>query len=184
MKKLILIAVTWLFCISVFYAQDIEELKATITKINSELSQLMVEGDHKGMLKFYSDDIISMPSYQPMLRGMDDMKKAGEMQEQSGVKCTYFTLETTDVMLAGDYFVEIGKYKISMDIPGMETPWDDHGKYLNVWEEDDEGNMKIAVDIWNTDVNPWMEMQESGEGHHDDYGKPEKKETEEVEKTK
>ncbi len=160
MKKMIFIIVVLLIGVTQLYSQDIGEVKATIEKNNSEFAKLMVGDNFEEMLEYYSDDIISMPSYQPMLRGVNALVEAHNMQQESGVKTTAFNLTTTDIMAAGDYFIEIGTYSITMTIPGMEMPWDDHGKYLNVWKWDDEGLLEIVVDIWNTDVNPWMEMQQ------------------------
>jgi ketosteroid isomerase-like protein len=102
-----------------------------------------------------------------MLRGIDALKKAQEMDEKSGTKITAFSLNTTDVMPAGDYFIEIGTYTISMEIPEMGAV-DDYGKYLNVWEQDGD-NWELKVDIWNTDMNPWMAM----EGEQEEMGKEE-----------
>jgi hypothetical protein len=36
--------------------------------------------------------------------------------------------------------------------------------------------MKVKVETWNTDVNPWMQMQMMDD-HGDDMGKPEKEGT-------
>jgi hypothetical protein len=41
---------------------------------------------------------------------------------------------------------------------------------MTIWEMQDDGSMKIKVETWNTDVNPWEEMQKMqqappGEGH-------------------
>ena len=169
MKKLFLICVSILFIATQLYAQSEAELKAKFGEMNKKFAQMMVDGDHSGMLSLYEDDAISMPSYQPMIKGIDAMKKAQEMEHEMGTKITAFTLETTDVMEAGDYILEIGLYTISMEIPGM-GPVDDNGKYMNVWEKQDDGSMKIKADIWNTDNNPWMQM----EGEHDEHGKNEK----------
>ena len=148
---------------SVLYSQDDGDIKAKINAINKEIVDFMIAGDHQGMVKWYTDDIISMPSYQPMLRGIDAVKKSGEMMEQSGVKMTDFTLETTDIIEAGNYAVEIGTYTITMQIPGMDKPWADHGKYMNLWEVQDDGSYKIKADTWNTDTNPWMDMKQKDE---------------------
>jgi ketosteroid isomerase-like protein len=162
MKKLLFILLMLIVSSSVLYSQDDGDMKAKINAMNKEIVDLMIAGDHQGMVKWYTDDIISMPSYQPMIRGIDAVKKAGEMQEQSGVKMTEFTLSTTDIIEAGSYYVEIGTYTINMQIPGMDMPWSDHGKYMNVWEAQDDGSYKIKADTWNTDTNPWMEMQKEG----------------------
>jgi len=166
-KKLLLTCAAILFIAAQLYAQDEAELKAKFNEMNKKFSQMMVDGNHSEMLKWYADDAISMPSYQPMLRGIDALKKAQEMDEKSGTKITAFSLETTDVMPAGDYFIEIGTYTISMEMPEMGT-MDDYGKYLNVWEQDGD-KWELKVDIWNTDMNPWMAME----------GEPEEMEKEE-----
>ena len=176
MKKLFLISLTILFAASLNFAQGGVDVKAKIKKMNEMFSEMMVKNDHTGMLDYYTDDCISMPSYQPMLRGVEAIKKAGEKQEKSGMKITAFKPETTDLFPAGNYFIEVGTYSITMEIPGMDTPMDDHGKYVNIWRQLDDGSLKLKIDTWNTDVNPWMEMQKhegmgkQGEG----MGKPEK----------
>jgi len=171
MKKLLIILLMLIVSSSVFYSQDDSDLKAKFNAMNQEFADMMIAGDHQGMVKWYADDIISMPSYQPMIRGIDAVKKAGEMQEQSGVKTKDFTLTTTDVIEAGNYYVEVGTYTITMQIPGMDKPWSDHGKYMNVWETQDDGSLKIKADTWNTDTNPWMDMQQK-----DEYEKKQMKE--------
>jgi ketosteroid isomerase-like protein len=166
-KKLFLTCAAILFIATQLCAQDEAELKAKFNEMNKKFSQMMVDGNHSEMLKWYADDAISMPSYQPMLRGIDALKEAQAMDEKSGTKITAFSLETTDVMPAGDYFIEIGTYTISMEIPEMGAV-DDYGKYLNVWEQDGD-KWELKVDIWNTDMNPWMAM----EGEQEEMGKGE-----------
>lgn len=163
MNKLVLVLIILFAGFLQLYSQNLAEVKATIEKNNAAFSKLMINDDFESMLEFYSDDIISMPSYQPMLRGVNALVEANNIQQESGVKTTAFNLTTTDVLAAGDYYLEIGTYTITMTLPGMEMPWDDHGKYLNVWKWDDEGLLEIVVYIWNTDVNPWMEMQQMGD---------------------
>jgi ketosteroid isomerase-like protein len=170
MKKLFLTCAAILLIASQLYAQGEADLKAKFSEMNKKFSQMMVDGNHSEMLNWYADDAISMPSYQPMIKGIDALKKAQEMDKKSGTKITAFNLETTDIIEAGNYFMEIGLYTISLDIPGMGSV-DDNGKYMNVWEKQEDGSMKIKADIWNTDMNPWMNM----EGEHDDHGKHEEK---------
>ena len=83
-----------------------------------------------------------------------------------------FDTEITDVIVTDDQIVEIGTYKISMNVPGAGDEWSDHGKYMNVWERHEDGSLKLKVETWNTDTNPWMQMM--GE----EQGKPEKEEHE------
>jgi hypothetical protein len=64
----------------------------------------------------------------------------------------------------------------------MELPWDDHGKYLSVWKEDEDGQLKVKIETWNTDINPWIDMQKVEDGN--DPGKPETMEEKKNEEVK
>jgi len=139
-----------------------KKLFLTCVAILIAVSQLYAQSD------YYAENPISMPSYQPALRSLDAMRESHKQQHEMGMKITAFELTATDVIVEGNIAVEIGTYTISMDMPEMGT-WDDQGKYMNVWEKQDDGSMKIKADIWNTDMNPWEMMQ----GEHSDYGKHE-----------
>jgi ketosteroid isomerase-like protein len=170
MKKFFSILFAFLFIASLTYAQDMDELKKKVQVINNMFAEKMVSGDVDELWQHYADDVIAMPSYEPMVKGLDANKKSWEGMKQSGVKMTTFKTTVTDLMKYGDLVVDIGTYEITMSIPGMDQPWNDHGKYLTLWEMQEDGSIKIKVETWNTDVNPWMEMQEdeeyeSHEGH-------------------
>ena len=180
MKKLIVLFTVLLFAALQLQAQDVGDMKAKFNEISNKFAKMMLDNDYNGLLSFYADDIISMPSYQPEIRGIDAVKKAMEMDQKSGNKMTAFSLNTTDVIPAGNYYIEIGTWTLTMNIVGMEMPYNDNGKYLNVWEKQDDGSFKMKVETWNSDINPWKMMQgekHEGDHHDDDHGKPEKMET-------
>jgi ketosteroid isomerase-like protein len=170
MQKLFAILLALIFTASLVNAQDTAELMKKIQAMNDESAKKMVANDEAGMWANYSDDVISMPSYEPMLRGIEACKQSYKKMTEAGMKMTAFKSIVTDVIDAGNYVIDIGTYKISMSMPGMDMPWDDHGKYMTIWEKQDDGSLKIKVETWNTDVNPWEEMQKMqqappGEGH-------------------
>jgi hypothetical protein len=47
-----------------------------------------------------------------------------------------------------------------MNPPDLKEEWPDNGKYITVWEVQDDGSLKIRVETWNTDINPWVNMNE------------------------
>ena len=159
MNKLFAILIAIIFTASLINAQDTAELKKKIQAMNDEAAKMMVANDAAGMWANYSEDVISMPSYEPMLKGIEACKESYKKMTESGMKMTAFKSVVTDIIDAGDYVVDIGTYKISMSMPEMDMPWDDHGKYMTIWEKQDDGSLKIKVETWNTDVNPWEEMQ-------------------------
>jgi len=160
-----------LFCLSIISiqipAQDMDEMKKNIEDWNKQFSEAMMNGDNEKMLTFYADDIISLPSYQPMMEGKEALKNAMMMDENSGNKFTKFQLSSKKVLLQGNLLVDIGTYDMSMDIMGMDAPYNDQGKYVTIYEKQDDGSWKIKVDTWNSDNNPWMDNQNMNDNKDD-----------------
>lgn len=171
MKKLFSILFAFIFISSLVYSQDTAELKQKIQEMNDKAAEMMVANDEAGMWANYTDDVISMPSYEPMLKGIEACKQSYKKMNESGMKMTAFKSTVTDIMQSGNFIVDIGTYEITMTMPQMGgMPWTDKGKYMTIWEKQDDGTLKIKVETWNTDVNPWEEMQKMqqappGEGH-------------------
>jgi len=170
MKKLFIILFAVLFSASFINAQDNADLQKKVQSMNNDMAKLMISGDEDAMWEYYSEDIISMPSYQPMMKGMEACKESSEKMKESGMKITAFETVNSDLMVSGDLVVDIGTYDITMSVPGMgDQPWSDKGKYMTIWEMQEDGSMLIVAETWNTDNNPWMDMQEmEGQGKKDD----------------
>lgn len=143
------------------FSQTNEELAKKIEQLNKIYSEAMINNDTKTMMSLYTDDVLSLPSYQPMIRGIETLRNLSEQIENSEWKTTSFDMKTSDLIPAGDYIIEVGNYKMKMS--GPEVPdWSDEGKYITVWQKQQDGNLKIRIEMWNTDLNPWLEMQNSG----------------------
>jgi ketosteroid isomerase-like protein len=168
MKKLIAILFALVFVSSLVQAQDTAGLKKKIQAMNDEGAMKMISGD-ESMWDNYADDIISMPSYEPMLKGIEACKESYQKMSEAGMKITAFKSTSTDVMHSGNLIVDIGTYEITMTIPEMgDMPYTDHGKYMTIWEMQDDGSLKVKAETWNSDINPWEEMkmmQGETEGH-------------------
>lgn len=141
-------------------AQNQSELTAQIEKLNKIYTEAMINNDTKTMMSLYTNDVISLPSYQPMIKGIDSLRSLSEQAENSDWKTSSFDLKTTDVFPAGNLIIEVGNYKMTMTGPGIPE-WKDEGKYITVWQKQNDGNLKIKIEVWNTDLNPWQEMQQS-----------------------
>ena len=140
------------------------DLMKEVAAIGDTISKAMVANDVETMLALYTDDAISLPNYGPRMEGKDAFRKHHEQMSASGMKVNSFVSEPTDVWKAGDQVIEIGVYKISLDMPGMPGV-EDKGKYMTVYVRDKKGNLKIKAETWNTDVNPMAAM---GGDHGDD----------------
>ena len=132
-------------------------LKEEVTKLGDELAAAMVANEVDKMLAMYAPGAISLPNYSPRMQGIDAFRQHHQMMESSGMKVRAFDSEPSEVWQAGDQVVEIGKYKINIEMPGMGEI-QDVGKYLTIYERNAEGELKIKVETWNTDMNPMAMM--------------------------
>lgn len=158
MKKVIitltLTMVVVFFAATISIAQTNEQYKAQIEKINKESVAAMLANNTEKSMSFYTSDAISLPSYDKMLEGKDAIRKSNEAMIKAGWKVTSFEPVTLKVMSCEKMITEIGTYKISFSMTGMEKPMEDVGKYITIWEKQADGSLKIKIETWNTDTNP------------------------------
>ena len=156
MKRKIVLPTCLLFVIlmmaNVAYSQTSADYKAKIETLNKEMVKYMLEGNTEKTLELYTDDAISMPSYQPMQVGIAAIRAASEEMTKSGLKYKSFETTTLKLVPNGTQITEIGTYKVSVTMPGMDMPMDDQGKYLTVWEKQNDGKLKVKIETWNTDM--------------------------------
>jgi ketosteroid isomerase-like protein len=155
-----------IFIISAFFLfgcqpqHDLNKIKTQVQELNDALVVAMLANDSEAAIKHYTQDAISLPSYQPMIKGLEAIKSAS--QNQPPMNMSEFVLTTTDVLVSGNFVVDIGTYSLKMDMPeapGGEVT--DNGKYLTLFEIQKDGSLLIKADTWNTDMNPWEAMQHS-----------------------
>ena len=127
------------------------------------MTEAILSGESEPMLKMYTENAVSMPSYQPMIMGLEAIK--ANSAEQPPMNMKTFELVTTDVLVSGNFIIDIGTYNLTMemaDAPGGEVK--DNGKYLTLFEIQKDGSLLIKADTWNTDLNPWeMIMEQQAE---------------------
>jgi ketosteroid isomerase-like protein len=156
--RMIVLMAAFFTAVSTYAQQSARELQTQIEDINKELVKYMLEGNTEKGLAYYTDDAISLPSYEPMLQGIDQIRKAAQENAKSGMKVNSYEPTTVKVIPEGNMITEIGTYKINITLPGMSQPVDDHGKYLTIWEKQSDGSLKIKIETWNSDVNPMNMM--------------------------
>lgn len=135
-------------------AQTTADFKEQIEKRNKEMVEYMLEGNTEKSLSLYTEDAISLPSYEPIHQGIAEIRKANEQMAASGWKFNSFEPTIVEVIPMGDLVTEIGTYKVSMSSPDMGQPMADKGKYLTIWEKQADGTLKIKVETWNSDTDP------------------------------
>ena len=147
--------------VNIAFSQSESEYKSKIEAINKEMVKNMLAGNTEKILSNYTEDAISLPSNQPMQQGIAAIRKGSEEMAKSGVKFTSFTPTIVKLLVDGNHITEIGTYKMSMTIPNMDAPMEDHGKYLTIWEKQKDGSLKVKVETWNSDVDPTGMMNQT-----------------------
>lgn len=135
------------------------ELKEKIQKIGIETVKAYLDGNLELLYSYYTDDAIQMPIYDTMIKGKEAIRNREMDSRKSGVKVDSLYHRTTEVWSCDNLIWEIGTYGVSMTIPGMPEPVTDKGKYLTIWEKQADGAIKIKLEIWNTDMNPFLRSQ-------------------------
>ena len=143
-----------MFTVGTAFSQSSAEYKTKIEAMNKEMAKNMIAGNSEKLLSMYTDDAVSLPSYEPLHDGLPAIKKASEDMAKSGVKFTSFEPTILKVLVNGNMVTEIGTYKVTMTMPGMDQPMNDHVKYMTVWEKQKDGSLKVKIETWNSDVNP------------------------------
>ena len=76
------------------------------------MAKNMLSGNSVKSLNLYTEDAISMPSYEPMQDGLAAIRKANENMLKTGVKFNSFEPVTLKVFVYGNMITEVGTYKI------------------------------------------------------------------------
>jgi len=155
LRSVLILLACAIVCSSLSAEAELDNIKKTIEKINAMLVKASVEGDLDTIFTFYTEDIMYMPNYGPMIKGIAAVRKHEEGMRQAGFKVHSMNFTVVGLWTCGDLTYEIGKYDISLSVPNVPDPVSDNGKYFTVWEKQSDGSLKIKLEIWNTDMNPW-----------------------------
>lgn len=132
-----------------------EYLEATVDDIGNKVEKCFLSGNIDAMLQYYCDDVISMPNFHPMIKGKAALKRQTEAILAVGMKFQLLESTPIDVHESGDIVYEVGTFRQSILMPGVDEPLDQIGKYVNIWRRQPDGTLKIAVEIYNSDTDPF-----------------------------
>ncbi|MFQ5630327.1 MAG: YybH family protein [bacterium] len=157
--KALLLKLTMIFCLLAlfisqpFAQENLSRIKKDIEDINTLLARATIEDDFDTMLLYYHDEVVVMPNFYETIRGKANWMRLTKnaIAEGRQVKSANFT--TIDLWTCGDAIFEVGKYGMSVVMPGAAHPFADYGKYFTMWQRQKDGELKIKMLIWNTDMN-------------------------------
>jgi len=132
---------------------DSAAMRQAIDSIDTRYAAAFKRGDAAELAAFYTEDAVLMPANMPAWQG-----RAAISQGLTGFLAQFTIsdarLATQDLIITGYYVIERGTYTWAMH-PKTATAGTpdivDNGKYLTVWERQDDGSWKISRDISNSD---------------------------------
>jgi ketosteroid isomerase-like protein len=134
MRK-VLFALMAMLVISPVYAADV---RSEIDKQNEAFDQAYASHDFKALGEFYNEDAIVYPQGADIIQGREQIQKLWESYQKDMTAVDYQTIE---VIEAGDYAIQFGKY----DSTYQGKP--DQGRYMTVWKKAGD-TWKIFRDSW------------------------------------
>lgn len=125
-----------------------ETVKARLEKLNSIFIAASINRNVDERMKYYAPDAVSMPEYQPMLKGIDAIKQYyREIFRRQQVKT--FTKEITEIIDLEEMVFEAGIFKTEFINVSDNSPVIHKGKYINVWKRGKGGLLQLQSEAWS-----------------------------------
>jgi ketosteroid isomerase-like protein len=124
----------------------------TVAEVNA-VAQAFHDGvanrDAAALASLYSGDARFMPPNLPVFEGPEAIEAAMQGLIDAGARS--LEVEPLEVREAGDMTIEYGRYELGIEPAGGEL-LTDRGTYVVVHEPQDDGETKIVLDIFNSDL--------------------------------
>jgi ketosteroid isomerase-like protein len=150
LKIIILIITLTFISVDTVFAQIDNKRDNLIQKVQ-KLSDILMTAekndDTKNFLTLYEENAISMPDYQPMLRGIDEISiYYKEIFQRQRIKSFQKKIEEV-INLGKTTIVEIGTFKKEYTVLETDSILTLNGKYCYVWNIQPGGSLKIKGEI-------------------------------------
>ena len=127
-------------------------MKERVEAAKEALYRATMAQDWDAVAPWYADDVIVLPDRQPMICGRDAYLADLRKEAEAGLKITAMQSEVTEVFAAADLIHEVGRYDITLEVPGVPQLINSTGKYVTIWREQPDGSLQVRLDTWNRDA--------------------------------
>ena len=133
-------------------AQDTRaEDEVAIRQADSDWSKAAQTNGVEGHLSYYTEDIRVLAPNEPVIVGKNALRETlSGMHSSPGFKVSWQPTHV-EAAGAGDMGYSIGTYELTINNPDG-TPMTDRGKYLAVWEKQEDGSWKCLSEAFNSDL--------------------------------
>lgn len=132
-------------------ADDIEKLKKNIEKLQKKYCKAAMERDMETYLSLYTDDVVIMPPFSPIIRGKEGLKAEWYKNLREGVSFHSASVSLSEVWQSEGMVYERGTFHIVISSNNIPKPMDLYGSYFTIWEMQKDGNFLMKYNISNYD---------------------------------
>jgi uncharacterized protein (TIGR02246 family) len=125
-----------------------DEDVAAITALGQAYRDAVLAGDAPAIAALHTEDAVEMPPNMVARQGRAAIQEA----YGTGPLMTTFTITSKQTEGFGNLAYELGIWTASMEIEGMEEPYQDAGKYMVVCEKQADGTWLMKATMWNSDI--------------------------------
>ena len=126
------------------------DLQSAVRKLDAEFIRHANVGDAAALTAaFYTEDAVLLAPGTPKLDGAEAIQAFWQGFIDSGVKDV--SIETPEIVEAGDYGYGIGSYSCTLPSESGERARDT-GKYVVIYRRQADGGWKVIADQFNSDL--------------------------------
>ena len=123
-----------------------------ILETDAQWSKTAAANDLEGTVSYYSEDASLLPPNAPIASGKPAIHAVWASLLGSGASVSWQATKV-EVARSGDLAYVLGVYKLAMKDP-QGNPVTDHGKFVEVWKKQTDGNWKVVTDMFSSDLPP------------------------------
>jgi ketosteroid isomerase-like protein len=124
-----------------------------IDAANKQIAGLVENKKTKELLSYYKEDAVCMPEFYVQMFRKEDIKQFYQ-QFFSVNTIRNYRKHIYEVIVEKNYIIETGTF-ISDIVKDEKSSFVYRGKYLNIWQQDDQNNLKIVTQIWG--ASNWID---------------------------
>ena len=121
-----------------------------IKEANQKYVRFFNSSNLDGLASLHTDDAVVMPPNNEFVEGKDKIISLLKDELNAGACDLHFT--DRDIIISRNLAYHEGTYSLNINDKNGKQIGNDRGKYLVVWEKQNNNNWLMKKDIWNTSL--------------------------------
>ena len=132
-------------------ASNTQPMERVLRDLDGQWSKAAAAKNLEQTIAYYSDDAVVLPPNGPSATTKEAIRKLWQDLLASPGFALSWKPTRVEASKSGDMAHVSGTYEFSIN-DASGKPFNDRGKYLEVWKKQADGNWKCAADMWNSDL--------------------------------